>query len=190
MPLLVSVLLAAPAGAATPSPGTTAGPKPSPVSTTAPSGLATPGPRPTKAPSPQASTGGILPTAVPSASATAIVGGSAGPSASPTRAYSPAPSPRVSLSPVVPAASRSPRAASVVPAGTTSPVTGDLPVGSIAGSTELPSPQAAVAAPVTPAAARTSTVDRFTQLIELLLAAAILLGVGGGYGLYATRNRS
>jgi hypothetical protein len=68
-------------------------------------------------------------------------------------------------------------------------VAGDLPIGSITGSTELPSPQPA-AAPVTRAAAGTSDLDRFTRLIELLLAAALLLGLGGAYGLYATRNRS
>jgi hypothetical protein len=69
-------------------------------------------------------------------------------------------------------------------------VAGDLPIGSITGSTELPSPQSAAAAPVTRAAASTSDLDRFTRLIELLLAAALLLGLGGACGLYATRKRS
>jgi hypothetical protein len=38
-------------------------------------------------------------------------------------------------------------------------------------------------------AASTSSPDRLTRLVELLLAAAVLLGIGGGYGLYATSDR-
>jgi hypothetical protein len=46
---------------------------------------------------------------------------------------------------------------------------------------ESPAPTKAVAA--------TSASDRITQLIELLLGAAVLLGIGGAYGLWVTSEK-
>jgi hypothetical protein len=38
-------------------------------------------------------------------------------------------------------------------------------------------------------AASTTGTSRLTRLVELLLAAAVLLGIGGGYGLWVTSER-
>jgi hypothetical protein len=60
------------------------------------------------------------------------------------------------------------------------------------GALDPPSPELS-AAPVeqettTPAAAKSGT-SRATRLIELLLAGAVLLGIGGGYGLWVTSDK-
>jgi len=52
----------------------------------------------------------------------------------------------------------------------------------------VPTPDTTTAA--RPAASTTTSPGRrFKRLIELLLAGALLLGVGGAYGLYATSDR-
>ena len=48
---------------------------------------------------------------------------------------------------------------------------------------------AAVQHASTKAAASTSGTDRTTRLIELLLGGAVLLGIGGGYGLWVTSDK-
>jgi len=50
-----------------------------------------------------------------------------------------------------------------------------------------PSPSP-VATPAAKAVAKTSQSDRLSRMVRLLLAAAVLLGVGGGAGLYLTRS--
>ncbi|MBK5308256.1 MAG: hypothetical protein JJD92_16355 [Frankiaceae bacterium] len=80
---------------------------------------------------------------------------------------------------VIPAPSDSPAA----PAGPPSP----LP------ALESPSPQLTVGpvetANAKPAASTSSGTSRTTKLVVLLLVAAVLLGIGGGYGLWVTSDK-
>lgn len=55
---------------------------------------------------------------------------------------------------------------------------------------ESPTAEPTQTAAAKPTASTTKTgTNRLTRLIELLLAAAVLLGVGGAYGLYATSDK-
>lgn len=76
-----------------------------------------------------------------------------------------------------------PSSAPAQPSGTPAPLP-PLELTSIS-----PSPLPAQTAAARPAAATTHSTDRTTRMIELLLGAAVLLGVGGAYGLYATSDR-
>jgi hypothetical protein len=64
-----------------------------------------------------------------------------------------------------------------------------LPIGALESPTDQPSPTQVATAASTKNAASSSSPDRLTRLVELLLGAAVLLGIGGGYGLYATSDR-
>jgi hypothetical protein len=80
----------------------------------------------------------------------------------------------------------------VIPAPSYSPSPPSTASPSPIGGLESPSPEVTAAAVqhtnATPAAS-TSGTSRMTRLIELLLAAAVLLGIGGGYGLWVTSEK-
>jgi hypothetical protein len=80
----------------------------------------------------------------------------------------------------------------VIPAPPDSPQPVSTVSPSPIGVLESPSPEvtaAAVQHASTKPAASTSGTSRATRLIELLLAAAVLLGIGGGYGLWVTSEK-
>jgi hypothetical protein len=62
---------------------------------------------------------------------------------------------------------------------------GPLPPIELGSAEPSPSPVATAAAK---SAASTSGSDRLTRLVRLLLVGALLLGIGGGAGLYLTRS--
>jgi uncharacterized protein HemX len=80
----------------------------------------------------------------------------------------------------------------VIPAPSDSPAPLSTASPSPIGVLEPPSPDV-TATPVThestKTAAATSSTSRTTRLIELLLVAAVLLGIGGGYGLWVTSDK-
>ena len=80
----------------------------------------------------------------------------------------------------------------VIPAPADSPPPVSTASPSPIGALESPSPEVTAAAvtrqSARPAAA-TSGTSRTTRLIELLVVAAVLLGIGGGYGLWVTSEK-
>lgn len=155
--------------APTPSPKVTATPKTSPA------------PKPSSSPraQPSSSPTGVLPPLPSPSRSPAAQSPAPRPSPSPTPTPSrrpPSPTPVVS---VIPA----PSDTSAAPAAAPSPL----------GALDLASPGLSAgpvrSADAKPVAAASSGTSRMTRLIELLLAAAVLLGIGGAYGLWVTSEK-
>lgn len=148
---------------------------PSPSAVPTPGGLPTVTPSPTATPTPTRS-----PTSAPKATATSTPRPAA-PRVVATSAHPAAPPPAATAAPTVAAPSDVPSVVDTSQLGLVATPGGQLPTAS---------PTASASSVATVRTARATIVDRFTSLVNTVLAAAVALGLAGAAGLYLTRKRT